>query len=239
MIQPEEQSDGELLRRMAAGDEVAFRAIYRRCQGPIYRFALHMSGSPSIAEDVTQEVFVFLIQESGRFDPSRGTLTGYLFGIGRNLLLRRMEKERAFVPFNDGDGSMNSGNGSSNGSHNGYGNGSGYGSRNGHGNGNGAAQNGDLGALTSPPVDLVRGEAIERVRQAVLSLPTNYRETVVLCDLQELSYEEAAKVLECAVGTVRSRLHRARALLVDKLREFHGPQQKFVAGVPPKLEGRS
>jgi RNA polymerase sigma-70 factor, ECF subfamily len=227
MIQPEELSDGELLRRMAGGDDAAFRAIYRRCQGPIYRFALHMSGSPSVAEDVTQEVFVFLIQESGRFDPSRGTLTGYLFGIGRNLVLRRMEKERAFVPFPDSDTSPLFGGRS--------GNGNGHGSTNGHGNGAGPSRNVSLGNLTSFPPDLVRIEAIDHVRQAILSLPPNYREAVVLCDLQELSYEEAAKVLDCAVGTVRSRLHRARGLLVEKLRAFHGPQQqKFAAGGPPK-----
>ena len=137
MIQLDELPDGELLRRMADGDEVAFRVIYRRCQGPIYRFALHMSGSGSIAEDVTQEVFVFLIQEAGRFDASRGTLTGYLFGISRNLLLRRMEKERAFVPFPDSD-AAGSGNNYSNGSSNGRSNGAsdGHGSNGGYG-GNG------------------------------------------------------------------------------------------------------
>jgi RNA polymerase sigma-70 factor (ECF subfamily) len=229
MIQPEELSDIELLRRAAEGDEVAFRAIYRRCQGPIYRFALHMSGSPSIAEDITQEVFVFLIQESSRFDPSRGTLTGYLFGIGRNLLLRRMAKERPFVSF-DSDVSNSSGNGSSYSSAHTTGNGSG----NGHTNGAGSSKNGNAGSLTSPPPDIVRTETIDRVRQAVLSLPPSYRESIVLCDLQELSYEEAAKVLDCAVGTVRSRLHRARALLADKLREFHAPKHKSVTGGPPK-----
>jgi RNA polymerase sigma-70 factor (ECF subfamily) len=52
----------------------------------------------------------------------------------------------------------------------------------------------------------------------VLALPERYREVVVLCDLQEMTYVEAAKILGCAVGTVRSRLHRARALLVEKLR---------------------
>jgi RNA polymerase sigma-70 factor (ECF subfamily) len=64
---------------------------------------------------------------------------------------------------------------------------------------------------------MARGEQIEAVRQAVLSLPERYREVVVLCDLQELPYEDAAAALECAVGTVRSRLHRARALLLQKL----------------------
>ena len=72
---------------------------------------------------------------------------------------------------------------------------------------------------TGDPLDeLTRSELIEGVRQAVLALPQHYRETVVLCDLHELSYQETAAVLGCAVGTVRSRLHRARALLVERLR---------------------
>lgn len=75
---------------------------------------------------------------------------------------------------------------------------------------------GAVGALG----ELAREELRESVRQAVLSLPPRYREAVVLCDLQELPYEEAARILECAVGTVRSRLSRARALLADKLRAY-------------------
>jgi RNA polymerase sigma-70 factor, ECF subfamily len=70
----------------------------------------------------------------------------------------------------------------------------------------------------NPLDDLSRTETIESVRRAVLALPERYREVVVLCDLQEMSYLEAAEVLGCAVGTVRSRLHRARALLIEKMR---------------------
>ena len=65
--------------------------------------------------------------------------------------------------------------------------------------------------------DLTRAEESRRVREAVLTLPVRYREAVVLCDLQELSYADAAAALGCAVGTVRSRLHRGRALLAAKL----------------------
>ncbi len=65
--------------------------------------------------------------------------------------------------------------------------------------------------------ELIRVEQVESLRRAVLSLPFRYREAVVLCDLQELSYQDAADTLECAVGTVRSRLHRGRALLAVKL----------------------
>jgi RNA polymerase sigma-70 factor (ECF subfamily) len=73
-----------------------------------------------------------------------------------------------------------------------------------------AAEAGALG-------ELIRAEKVEFLRRAVLSLPLRYREVVVLCDLQELSYLEAADALTCAVGTVRSRLHRGRALLAVKL----------------------
>jgi RNA polymerase sigma-70 factor, ECF subfamily len=81
------------------------------------------------------------------------------------------------------------------------------------------AESGGEPVTTDGPLDeLSRNETIESVRTAVLSLPERYREVVVLCDLQELSYVETAEVLGCAVGTVRSRLHRARALLIEKLR---------------------
>ncbi|HEY4363908.1 MAG TPA: sigma-70 family RNA polymerase sigma factor [Bryobacteraceae bacterium] len=58
---------------------------------------------------------------------------------------------------------------------------------------------------------------LAHLRQAIAALPPRYREVVVLCDLQEKTYEEASVIIECAVGTVRSRLHRARALLARKL----------------------
>jgi RNA polymerase sigma-70 factor, ECF subfamily len=69
-----------------------------------------------------------------------------------------------------------------------------------------------------PLADLASAAEIQALRRAVLSLPIRYREVVVLCDLQELSYLDAAAALDCAVGTVRSRLHRARAFLAAKLR---------------------
>jgi RNA polymerase sigma-70 factor (ECF subfamily) len=66
--------------------------------------------------------------------------------------------------------------------------------------------------------DLAHSERIETLRKAVLALPPAYREVVVLCDLHERDYVEAASVLGCTIGTVRSRLHRARALLAEKMR---------------------
>jgi RNA polymerase sigma-70 factor (ECF subfamily) len=61
--------------------------------------------------------------------------------------------------------------------------------------------------------DLARAETIETVRAAVQALPAAFREAVVLCELQELSYADAAEVMQCPIGTVRSRLHRGRTLL--------------------------
>ena len=60
-------------------------------------------------------------------------------------------------------------------------------------------------------------ERVKQVREAVLALPPEFREAVVLCELEEMSYEEAAQALGCPIGTIRSRLHRAKALLLAKL----------------------
>ena len=68
---------------------------------------------------------------------------------------------------------------------------------------------------------LSREETIKAIRAAVASLPAPYREVVVLCELQETSYADAATIVQCPVGTVRSRLHRARALLTTKLAATH------------------
>jgi RNA polymerase sigma-70 factor (ECF subfamily) len=168
-------SDDELLRGAREGDEAAFTALYRRRQGAVYRFALHMSGHAAISEDVTQEVFLALLEGGGRFDPSRGSLLSFLYGIARNLLVRRLgakqPEEYTEEPAADDD------------------------------------------VLE----DLTRRETIEAVRSAVLSLPAQYREAVVLCDLESASYEDAAAALECPVGTVRSRLSRGRGMLAQKL----------------------
>lgn len=67
---------------------------------------------------------------------------------------------------------------------------------------------------------LISDESLVALRSAVSELPPNYREVVVLCDLEERNYDEAASLIGCPVGTVRSRLHRARGLLAGKLRRY-------------------
>src|SRR5690349_5449276 len=175
MTVPLQENDDELLLRMQSGDEQAFIALYRRRQGPLYRFALHMSGSASVAEDVTQEVFLALIREECGYDPERGSLSGYLFGIARKLVLRHLQRGRSDVTLDlesDDFGPP------------------------------------ELSVQDDPLADLTRRESIQAVRRAVQVLPRRYREVVVLCDLEELDYRDAAVVLGCPLGTVRSRLHR-------------------------------
>jgi RNA polymerase sigma-70 factor (ECF subfamily) len=216
---------------MVAGDEAAFTLLYRRKHPAIYRFALHMSGNAAIAEDVTQEVFMTLIRDAKRFDPARGTLGGFLFGVARNHLRRRWEQERNSVPLPESadeldaimarssTGRVGGKNGTS-----GYGKGNGHGHLNGNGNGVGAS------AYMLHRDDFASLENVMRVRQAIATLPENYREVVVLCELDELSYEDAAAALDCPVGTVRSRLHRARAILVEKLRDAQPVRRASAVG---------
>src|SRR5271156_4290152 len=99
MLREPEYSDDQLLRRIIAGEEDSFVCFYRRWQARIFRFALHMSGSPTVAEDVAQETFMSVIRDASRFDPALGTASAYLFGIARNQVLRRLEKDRLLAPF--------------------------------------------------------------------------------------------------------------------------------------------
>jgi RNA polymerase sigma-70 factor (ECF subfamily) len=74
-----------------------------------------------------------------------------------------------------------------------------------------------------------RQERMHQVRAAVLDLPAEFREAVVLCELEELSYEEASLRIGCPIGTIRSRLHRGRALLLAKLEMLRDVPRRFSA----------
>lgn len=80
--------------------------------------------------------------------------------------------------------------------------------------------------------ELMRNEVTAQVQAAIASLPDHYRQAVVLCDLCELSYEQAASRLDCAVGTIRSRLNRAHAILAEKLRPLRSGEPDVRAAGP-------
>jgi RNA polymerase sigma-70 factor (ECF subfamily) len=190
-----ESHDAELMRRVSTGDEAAFSEIYQRHQGGLYRFALHMTGKPECAADVVQETFLTLIRQAKKFDREKGAPAAFLYGIARNHVRKVFEKEKRYLPFSstsrDGDGRET-------------------------GIGEGAAVSDAESALEG----LERAEIEEMMRAVILTLPDHYREVVTLCDLEGKSYEDSATLLDCPVGTVRSRLNRARSILLEKLRPY-------------------
>jgi len=171
-------SDEELAVRALAGERDAFGAIYQRYHVAIYRFARAMTGSTTLAEDVTQETFVELIRTLSRYDAARGPLRTYVYAIARNTSRYRLRRERRFVELD-------------------------------------AAPEPQTWADPAHPI--VQSQTVARVRAFIRALSSRYREVLVLCDLQGLSYEEASAIIRAPVGTVRSRLHRARRQLAERL----------------------
>ena len=95
-----EPTDTELLERMASGDRDALALIFRRHQATVYRFSRQMLGSSEAAEDVTQDVFVALAKGASRFNPAVASLSTYLYGIARNLVLQRHKRSRGRAEVN-------------------------------------------------------------------------------------------------------------------------------------------
>jgi RNA polymerase sigma-70 factor (ECF subfamily) len=98
-----------LLARIGQGDDGALLELYERYESSIYRFAWQMSADSSIADDVTQEVFLMLLERRGRlarrfsrFDPAKGNLEGYLLGVARRLIRKQQWRERLWMPFEKG-----------------------------------------------------------------------------------------------------------------------------------------
>ena len=175
-----ELSDGELHRAALAGSGEAMAALYCRHGGLVYRFTLQMSRNATIAEEITQEVFLALLTRIDRFDAGRGALSTWLCGIARRQLWKHLGRsEEAF----DEESAA------------------------------------ELECPDDGPAELLlRREAVAAVRAGMEELPPALREVVILCALEEMSYEDAAEVLAVPVGTVRSRLHRAKARLAGLLR---------------------
>jgi RNA polymerase sigma-70 factor (ECF subfamily) len=179
--------DAQLLAEIAAGVENAFVDLYRRRQNDVYRFAFAMARSRSFAQDITQEVFLNVLENASRYDRAKGSVRAWLFGCARHVTLDRLRLERRWTD--------------------------------------------DMPPETATfdgDERLLADQRVERLHAAIARLPVEYREALVLAELQELTYAETAVVLDCPVGTVRSRLHRARALLATMLAE--GAPASAVAG---------
>ena len=197
-----EPTDAELLERMASGDREALALVFRRHHGTVYRFSRQMLGSTEAAEDVTQDVFVALTKSAGRFDPAMASLSTYLYGIARHLVLQRYKRDRARIEVSID--AM-------------------------------TADDVSAFATSSDPAETIsRAQATRQLRSAILRLPVRYREMIVLCELNGLSYEEAAAIAGCPIGTVRSRLSRARQMLIDRCRNALTTETGLKCLIPTK-----
>lgn len=194
MTMTDSTTDADLLRQMRCGAAAAFQALYRRHQGPLFRFATLRCGSPDTAADVVQEVFMGLLTDSFKFDPLRGALPNFLFGVARKLILRHehpRQREDSLTRYEDEDDGEDPL---------------------------------DTGSEAAEPLRrLLSDELAEQVRRAIALLPPHYRDAVILFEMHELSYLEIAEICQVDIGTVRSRLSRGRAALARRL-AAHGPE---------------
>jgi RNA polymerase sigma-70 factor, ECF subfamily len=161
--------------------DAEFKAAFDEHKDAVYRFAWRMTGSPAAAEDITQNVFVGLLQHPSRFDPARGTLRALLLGIARNLALKHWRAEHRFETLDDE-------------------------------------------AMVAEPVDPDRGAVGDIVGRAVRALPPLQREVVILVEYEGLTLAEVARAVDADVGTVKSRLHRARENLRHALAPLRSRQ---------------
>lgn len=178
-----------LVARLAAGDRAALDELYRREAGPVYRYALALSGNPAWAADATQEAFVALATRAQGYDATRGELGAWLAGVARHALLALWRTDRAAGPLPDAAGDDEP-----------------------------AGE--EAGA--SPETLLVRAQTGAQVQAALRRLPAAMREALVLVDLQERSYADAARIAGVELNTLRTRLHRARLKLAALLAADEG-----------------
>ncbi|MFM1966622.1 MAG: polymerase sigma factor SigM [Actinomycetota bacterium] len=198
-----EQSDAELLAAHCAGDPDAFAEIVRRHRDRLWAVALRTTGNPEEASDALQDA---LISAYRRADSFRGdsAVTTWLHRIVVNASLDRLRRRsvRTWVPLPE------------------------------EGTGESHAVLIDDARLADPRAAAESSETVREVRAALDTLPPDQRAAIVLVDLEGWSVEEAARVLDCPVGTVKSRCFRGRAKLAERLAHLRNPDTSGVVVLP-------
>jgi RNA polymerase sigma-70 factor, ECF subfamily len=187
-----ESDPSGLVARLQRGDRQALELVYRAEGAEVYRYALAMCGNPAWSADATQDAFVQLAEQSVGYDASKGPLRGWLCGIVRHKLLARWRDARGTVRENGDAEETEEGLGVHD------------------------------GAAASPDGELAREQDHRALWGAIRALPWVFREAVVLVDLQERSYAEAAQIAGVELNTLRTRLHRARQRLAESLAPMFG-----------------
>ena len=180
-------ADGELVQRVVRGDAAAFGPLVQRYQDRLYNTVYRMVGSAEDARDLVQDVFVKAYENLATFQGTSSLYT-WLFRIAVNASLSHRRKRRTVRVVRTGEGE--------------------------DGDGSDGWPDRDL---QDPAGRLLAAETEAAVQQALDSLDEEHRTVVVLRDVQHCDYREMAEILGVPAGTVKSRLHRARLLLRDKL----------------------
>ena len=174
-------------------DDLTWQSIVEKHASRVYRLAYHLTGNQHDAEDLTQDVFVRVFNSLSQYTP--GTFEGWLHRITTNLFLDKMRR-KARIRFDfmaDDDGAV------------------------------ATSASFDRVERSGQPEDAFEmGHMGADIIEALADLPPEYRAAVVLSDIEGLSYEEIAVTLGIKLGTVRSRLSRARARLRESL-AHHAP----------------
>jgi len=177
----------------ATADDLTWQSIVEQHASRVYRLAYHLTGNQHDAEDLTQDVFVRVFNSLSQYTP--GTFEGWLHRITTNLFLDKMRR-KARIRFDfmaDDDGAV------------------------------ATSASFDRVERSGQPEDAFEmGHMGADIIEALADLPPEYRAAVVLSDIEGLSYEEIAVTLGIKLGTVRSRLSRARARLRESL-AHHAP----------------
>ncbi|MCB9744016.1 MAG: sigma-70 family RNA polymerase sigma factor [Alphaproteobacteria bacterium] len=187
-------TDEELVRRFKDGDRHAFNEIVRRYQSRVFSLCLRWMGDRQIAEEVAQDVFIATFKALGRF---RGDakLSTWIFRVTVNHCKnRRLYRKRRHTERHEAlEGNQRD---------------------------DPDAPNRQLADEDAPSPEVLRNqsEADHILQDALEALDADQREIIVLRDIEDLSYEEIADLLELPRGTVKSRLHRARKELARKLK---------------------
>lgn len=178
----------EVAHQEVVYQDLSWEAIVEQHAGRVYRLAYHLTGNQHDAEDLTQDVFVRVFNSLSQYKP--GTFEGWLHRITTNLFLDRMRRKNRirFDFMADDDGGV------------------------------ATADSFDRHERSGQPEDAFEMSNFGAdIIEALADLPPEYRAAVVLSDIEGLSYEEIAATLGIKMGTVRSRLSRARAKLRESL----------------------
>jgi len=186
--------DAELVERLKTGDREAFGALLRRYQGKVYRLAMNMTRSPQDAEEVTQDVFLAVYRKIGDFD-GRAAFSTWLYRVASNAALMKLRGRRSEPHLSiEEEGPAFAP------------------------DGHFARPVADWSEL--PEDRLLSAERRRVLEQAIDALPPDYKAVVVLRDVEGLSNQEVAEILGATVLAVKSRLHRARLALRERLAAY-------------------